>query len=277
MELISFIERMLTGQRTQLQFNDFTSEWFPVTNGIGQDDPLSMICYLIYNSDLVEVARGRIGNRRKEIALAFVDDTAYIAIAETFEETHKILRDMLKRENGGYQWSREHNSKFETTKFALMDFMRRKTKEQSPIILNGVTIQPVHHTHFLGIIMDQELTWKEHAVYAIAKGTEYVLRIRQLSRTTMGIPTKLMHQLNLTVAVPKFAYSADIWFRLIFRRGSNVNVTQRGSKGIVKKLTSMQRIAALSITSAMRTSPTDVLEAHANLLPIPLLLQKICH
>jgi hypothetical protein len=96
MELISFTERMLTGRRTQLQFNDFTSEWFPVTNGIGQGDPLSMICYLIYNSDLVEVARGRIGNRRKEIALAFVDDTAYIAIAETFEETHKILRDMLK-------------------------------------------------------------------------------------------------------------------------------------------------------------------------------------
>lgn len=93
----------------------------------------------------------------------------------------------------------------------------------------------------------------------------------------MGIPTKLMRQLYLTVAVPKFTYGTDIWFRLIRRRGSNVNVTQRGSKGIVKRLTSIQRIAALSITGTMRTSPTDVLEAHANLLPIPLLLQNICH
>jgi hypothetical protein len=27
----------------------------------------------------------------------------------------------------------------------------------------------------------------------------------------------------------------------------------------------------------MKTTATDILDAHANLLPIPLLLQKICH
>ncbi|KAG2029086.1 hypothetical protein BDR03DRAFT_818107, partial [Suillus americanus] len=69
-----------------LKFDDYLSEWFPVNNGIGQGDPLSMICYLIYNSDLVEVAKGCIGNRQEEFALAFVDDTAYVVIAKTFEE-----------------------------------------------------------------------------------------------------------------------------------------------------------------------------------------------
>jgi hypothetical protein len=56
-----------------------------------------MICYIIYNSDLVEVAKGRIGNKREETALAFVDDTAFIAVAKTFNETHEILKDMLER------------------------------------------------------------------------------------------------------------------------------------------------------------------------------------
>lgn len=129
LELVSFTEHMLTGRRTQPRFDDFTSDWFPVDNGMGQGDLLSMICYLIYNSDLVEVAKGRIGRRREEIALAFIDDTAYIAIADSFEATHEILKDMLEREGGGYQWSREHNSKFETNKFALIDFTRSKTKE----------------------------------------------------------------------------------------------------------------------------------------------------
>lgn len=128
-ELVSFTERMLTDRRTQLKFDDFTSEWFPVTNGIGQGDPLSMICYLIYNSDLVDIAKGKIGNKREEMALAFVDDTAYVAIARTFEETHEILRDMLERDGGAFQWSKDHNSRFETSKFALMDFTRSKTKE----------------------------------------------------------------------------------------------------------------------------------------------------
>lgn len=58
---VHLLEATITGRRTQLKFDDFTSEWFPVNNGIGQGDPLSMICYLIYNSDLVDEARGRIG------------------------------------------------------------------------------------------------------------------------------------------------------------------------------------------------------------------------
>lgn len=91
----------------------------------------------------------------------------------------------------------------------------------------------------------------------------------------MGIPTKLMRQLYQTVAIPKFAYGADIWFRPVFKQGTNT--IQRGSKGIANRLTSVQRIAAISITGAMRTTPTDSLEAHANLLPISLLLQKLCH
>lgn len=33
----------------------------------------------------------------------------------------------------------------------------------------------------------------------------------------------------------------------------------------------------MAITGALKTSATDVLEAHANLLPIPLLLQNTCH
>lgn len=84
-----------------------------------------------------------------------------------------------------------------------------------------------------------------------------------------------MRQLYLTVAVPKFTYGANLWFRPIYC--NNLTKEQRGSIGIAKRLAKVQRIAALSITGAMRTTATDVLNNHANLLPVPLLLQKICH
>jgi hypothetical protein len=54
-----------------------------------------------------------------ETALAFVDDTAYIAIGPTFEHAHAILKDMMERPKGALQWSRKHNSRFEVNKFAL--------------------------------------------------------------------------------------------------------------------------------------------------------------
>lgn len=97
-EIITYTERMLWGRKTKLCFDDYTSEWFDITNGIGQGDPLSMILYIIYNSDLVETAKGK-----HELTLAFVDDTAFLAIGKMFQETHSILKDMLERRGGGFE------------------------------------------------------------------------------------------------------------------------------------------------------------------------------
>jgi len=46
---------------------------------------------------------------------------------------------------------------------------------------------------------------------------------------------------------------------------------------IFSDVTSIQRIATLAITGGMRTTATDVLEAHANILPIELLMQEVCY
>ncbi|OAX31074.1 hypothetical protein K503DRAFT_704274, partial [Rhizopogon vinicolor AM-OR11-026] len=92
---------ILTNRQTQLRFDGFLSDWFPVTNGIGQGDPLSMILYIIYSSGLADVARPRQGRESlKELTLAFVDDTAFVAIAKDFNTTHQMLADMLERPGG---------------------------------------------------------------------------------------------------------------------------------------------------------------------------------
>ncbi|KAJ8582676.1 hypothetical protein M405DRAFT_698294, partial [Rhizopogon salebrosus TDB-379] len=120
--IIDFTEQVLTGRQTQLRFDEFTLDWIPINNGIGQGDPLSMVLYIIYNSDLVDVAKKRHGKEAiQELTLAFVDDAAFIAIAKDFNATHDILKNMLERWGGGLDWSRDHNSRFETNKFALMD------------------------------------------------------------------------------------------------------------------------------------------------------------
>ena len=55
-EYVTFIERMLKDCRTKLKFDDYESEWVTIDNGIGQGDPLSMILYLYYNTDLLDTA-----------------------------------------------------------------------------------------------------------------------------------------------------------------------------------------------------------------------------
>ena len=74
---------MLTGLWTQLKFDDYTSSWFELDNGIGQGDPLSMLLYLYYNSDVLEVLKGR-----DEMGLGYVDDMALVTVASNFRRAH---------------------------------------------------------------------------------------------------------------------------------------------------------------------------------------------
>ena len=67
---MQLIHCMLTGRRNRLKFNDYVSEWFSLDNGIIQGNPLSMVLYLYYNADMIDISRGR-----SEMCLGYVDDT----------------------------------------------------------------------------------------------------------------------------------------------------------------------------------------------------------
>lgn len=266
-EIVDFTSRLLRGRKTKMRFDDFESDWMDIRNGIGQGDPLSMILYVIYSSDLVDIAKGK-----NELTLAFVDDTALIAIGKTFTDTHSTLADMMERGDGAYEWSHKHNSRFETSKFALMDFTRSRTKERPTMTLRGANINPSPAHRFLGIILDQELRWKQHAAFAIAKGTKHAIMMRRLSSTTRGVPLKLMRQIYISAVVPKITYGASVWIQPPY--SPNHERKTKGSLGIAKKITTIQRTAIIAASGAMCTSPTDSLFAHAYVPPVPILLQK---
>lgn len=269
-DVIEYTRRLLEGRKTKLRFDDYESDWFSITNGIGQGDPLSMILYVIYSADLVETAQGK-----DELTLAFVDDTAFLAIGKTFQDTHGTLADMMERTGGAFEWSNEHNSRFETSKFALIDFTLSRTKQREPITIRGSNIDPVPNHCFLGIMVDQELKWKTHAAHAIAKGARHAMMLRRLSSTTWGIPLKLMRQLYQATVVPRITYGASVWIQPSYK--PSLGGTKRGSRGITKKIMTIQRTAAIAATGAMRTSPTDSLFVHAHLQPVPILFQKTLH
>ena len=51
--------------------------------------------------------------------------------------------------------------------------------------IRGTTIKPVPSHKFLGVIVDQELRWREHTAYAIAKGASHAMLLRPLSSLPM--------------------------------------------------------------------------------------------
>ena len=93
-------------------------------------------------------------------------DTTILATGKNFDETHKIIRDII----GVFNWSRTYNSPLEMNQLALIDFTqsRDKSEKSRPLILSqkhGGTIithrtKPSSNAELLGVMFDTKLNWK---------------------------------------------------------------------------------------------------------------------
>ena len=266
----NFISEMLDGRSTRLKFDDHTSEPIKIDNGIGQGDPLSMVLYQFYNADILDIP-----TLSNESAIAYVDDALILATAKDFAATHNTLANMMTREGGIYNWSKTHNSPLEHSKIALIDFAHRNNnKERMNLTLPNIMITPSSSTKYLGVIIDQHLNWKAQHAYAIDKGTKWASQIRRVARPSWGITPNYARRLYIGVALPRILYGAEVWCGPPMISKSKGKI--EGSSAILKRLATIQRSGALAITGALRTSPTDTLNACAFLLPAVLMVEKWC-
>ena len=126
---------------------------------------------------------------------------------------------------------------------------------------------------FLGLHIDRELRWKEQMAAALGKGQGWLGQCGRIARPSGGISGQHMCRLYLSVVRPWMLYEADMFLGPALRSTSfKVN---KGGQAALNKLASIQRRAAILIVGGMCTSPTDMLDIHANLLPFHLLVDKV--
>ena len=168
-ELTDWINRRMEKRKTQLSFDDYTSETFIVDNGLDQGDSFSPGGYMIYDSDILYIPNPENG----EDAIIFIDDTVLVVIGDSYQETHRMLEDMMHRPGGVLQWADSHNCTFGVEKFQLIDFLRSKlvTKgrkgEGEAIHIRGHEVRPQNSAKYLGVTVDRWLNWKEHMAAAM--------------------------------------------------------------------------------------------------------------
>jgi ribonuclease HI/endonuclease/exonuclease/phosphatase family metal-dependent hydrolase len=277
-----WVGEKLSGRATTISFDDFQSKLIDIAAGLDQGCPLSPVLYIIYNSPLLEITKT--SRSQEHMSTGFLDDVALLARGKNFAEANQRITDLMSREDGALAWASRANCEFEISKFALMGFSKRRAptplnpRKTQPIPRLSVNIgdriiKPVQSTKFLGVILEQSLSWTEQTAAALAKGTDWAIQCRRIAKTTKGIPIRLAKRLYTAACVPKICYAADVWSPPP-PRGRKTKGEQR--KGGTGKLARIQRQALLML-GPMRTTATDILEAHADLLPFHLLLEKVRH
>ena len=205
-----------------------------------------------------------------------MDDVALLTTGKNFEEVHGKLRSFMECEGRANDWSHTHNSYFSIDKFALLNCLAcAKGLRPALLLSDGSHIAPSDHHRFLGVLIDHQLKFKEHVVMALAKGMCLVGLLHCLARTQYGVKATLLRWLYLAVMVLSVLYAADTFLTPVCKLpGGSIH---HRSIGPIKALARIQHEAVQIITGALKGTLRAAIEAHADLLPFPLLIDKVCH
>jgi len=269
MELVDYFNHDLSGQSTCLTFDDYASTPYHITNGIGQGAPSSGGAYLYYNAPLIEI----ITDPRQSAAAAYFDDTWILTAGKSFEDCDALMNPIARR---AQLWSDTHNSPFEVSKFAMLHlFAKGKHIERPPFSWVDKPILPTTYLKYLGIYIDQDLNFKMQAESATNKALKVLYACNRLTRPAFGLPHRYIRRLFTAIVIPKLTYALDTWYRPVtFTPSGQRNI---GSIGFLHQMNKVHRLACLLITGGLRLTATDILEVHANLPPLHLQLNSICH
>ncbi|KAJ6470023.1 hypothetical protein C8R45DRAFT_797681, partial [Mycena sanguinolenta] len=134
------------------------------------------------------------------------------------------------------------------------------------LVIGGSIVKPSKAVKLVGIWLDEALTWKEQAAVAVAKGQEWIINFRRLSQVAGGVGATYIRQLYLAICVPRMLYGAEVWLAPVRQRARGVN-RRKDTRAVIKKISSIQLRAARLMLGGMVSSPGDMLNAHADLLP----------
>ncbi|KAJ7019013.1 hypothetical protein C8F04DRAFT_903993, partial [Mycena alexandri] len=130
-------------------------------------------------------------------------------------------------------------------------------------------IPPSDAVKLVGVWIDKDLKFWEHGAAALAKGHEWLVKFRRLAKVSGGMIAKNIGRLYLGICIPGMFYNAEVALAPVRQRKRGQNRVKDG-RAIVTKLASVQLKAARLIVGGMVSSPADLTNAHADLLPMNL-------
>ncbi len=171
--------------------------------------------------------------------LLFADDTSLLYSGDTPSEISSIVSNELCKLS---QWFQVNKLSLNVVKTNFIVFGRKKLTCSFSIKINEVDIEKVEIVKYLGVYIDEKLTWKYHINYLerkIARNLSIIYRCKYL------LPVHNLKMLYSTLILPYVFYCAEIW-------GNTY-------KSRLKKLHILQKRAMRYITKSHYLAHTDIL------------------
>lgn len=258
-QTLNLLHNFLDNRKTTLAFNGFESRAFGLTHGLPQESPLSPLLYLLYNNALLEIT----DKIETASALGFIDNVVFLTTASDKHFLRSQMQTLAFRQN---TWAKAHGAIFDTKKtfWAIFDPKDHGSSRKNQPTVNFVdrkSILPEHKARWLGIMIDDMLTFSQHRTEVIAKGNQRAGFLASLSKTAWGIQPKLMTTLLTTTIHAALDYGVAAWLPF------------EPPQYFTDKLSIIDNTCARAYLGALPSTPAIFLRHDLNLTPPKIRIQ----
>ena len=240
----NWINSYLSGRKQLVEINGVRSFELDVKIGVPQGSILGPLLFLIFINDLPEIVEDK-------NLIMFADDNNYLCIDSKTKDALIKLQTMI---NCFTSWFTSNKQHLNISKTQFINFTPRSSiiSESHLIKIESKSIEQVTSTKFLGIYIDNKLTWQDHIEYLCSKLSPlcYALfRLRDITNRSVCLVFYHSHVLS------RLRYGIIFW----------------GMSGHFNRLFKLQKRIVRTIVGASRLQSCRTIFKDLSLLNLPCL------
>ena len=252
-QMIRFINSFLSDRFIKVRVGSYISSPFPQEEGVPQGSVLSVTCFAIAINNIMEVVNLPVKGT------LFVDD---FAIYCTGYDAISVGRHIQKAIDAVSNWALENGFRFSASKTVAIRFTRRRVKEEVPTLtLNGNILPYENNVKFLGMTLDEKLTWSYHIENLKIKVKRSLNILKVVSGFDWGADKKSLLKMYDALCRSKLDYGSLIY--------------SSACKTKLKELDAVHNMGLRICTGAFRTTPVESLYVDSHELPLDLRREEL--
>ncbi len=247
---LKLLESYLTNRKQSVYCNKKSSQLKVIHTGVPQGSILGPLLFLTYINDISNASE-------KFNYVLFADDTNLLLHDDNLNNLHTALNTELEKIS---KWVSANKLKVNVTKTNYILFQNRSVEHRMrTVYMEGCELKRVSCTKFLGVLIDENLNWKNHIQSLCLKLSKICGVLYKIRR---NLTIDALKNLYYSLCYPHFIYCLSLW-----------GCTW---PSVVKEIIVMQKKILRTITFKRKHDSTQFLFTELKLLKFDYLLQYFC-